>query len=323
MTVAGYIHVGRGFNGLRKGDESRLTHVNFSFAVIRDGLGSVSHWENTDVIRDFMKNRGNIKAILSVGGWGAGGFSNAVATKEGREKLTDSLVDIINDYGFDGIDLDWEYPANDSAGIDASPNDTVNYTLWVELIREKIGQNKILSMAAGAGKIFADALEIKKLVLLMDFFNIMTYDMCPWNETGYHTSLYPSDICKNRSGSEAMQVFLDAGIPKEKLVLGAAFYGRIYKDVDGLGKKATTPPGFTGGYVKTMEMVEQAGGYLYDEKAEAPYSYNEKERTFITFENEKSLKAKVKYVKEQNFLGIMFWEYTCDDENSTLLKAIC
>ena len=321
MMVAGYISV-NGFKGLRPGDEKRLTHVNFAFAVVKDGLGSVAHWRNDDAVRDFMKNRGPIKAILSVGGWGAGGFSTAVSTKEGREKLTDSLLDIVNDYGFDGIDLDWEYPANDSAGIDASPDDTVNYTLWVELIREKIGTEKIVSMAAGAGKIFADALEIKKLLPLMDFFNIMTYDMCHWNETSYHTSLYPSEISNNRSGSDAMQVFLDAGIPREKLVLGAAFYGRIYKDVDGLGKKASGAPGFVGRYAEALELAEEAGGYLYDEKAEAPYFYNEKERTFVTFENERSLKAKVQYVKAQKFLGIMFWEYPCDDENSTLLKAI-
>ncbi len=82
------------------------------------------------------------------------------------------------------------------------------------------------------------------------------------------------------------------------------------------------PPGFSGGYPDTMARVHAAGGVLYDEKAEAPYAYDAKEKTFITFDNERSLKAKRKYVKTEGLGGIMFWEYSCDDEHSTLLNAL-
>ena len=321
MIVAAYIAEGN-FKGLRPGDAERLTHVNFSFAVVRDGKGSVAHWKNSDAVREFTRNKGHIKAILSVGGWGAGGFSPAVATPESREIFAQSLVDIVNDYGFDGIDMDWEYPCDGIAGIEYSPEDKPNYTALTQLLRDKMGPDKIVSMAAGAMQSCVESLELDKLVKLMDFINIMTYDMCPWDSVNYHTALYTSDTAKNRSGHHGIEMYEKAGVPRDKLTLGCAFYARIYRGVDGHGAPAEGPPGFSGGYADTMTQVEAAGGLQYDAQAEAPYAYDAKEKAFITFDNPRSLKAKMAYVKETGLAGIMFWEYSCDDENSTLLKNL-
>ena len=322
MIIAAYLSMDRFDGVLRAGDAKRLTHVNFAFAVVKDGKGSIDHWQNTNITRDLIKNKGHIKVILSVGGWGAGGFSPAIATETGREVFAQSLVDIINDYGFDGIDMDWEYPCDDIAGIEASPNDKPNFTMLIQLLRNKLGKNKIISMAAGAMQKCADNLEIPKLVELMDFINIMTYDMCPWDRVSYHTSLFPSDATKNMNCHEAMQIFEKAGVPREKLVLGAVFYGREYKNVDGLNALCTDPPGFTSKYSDILSKAEVAGGVIYDEKAEAPYVYDLSERTFLTFDNPRSLKAKINYVKSIGLAGIMFWEYTCDTEDSILLKSL-
>jgi len=320
MITAAYVFMDR-FDGLRQGDEDRLTHVNFSFAVLKDGRGSVDHWPNGDIVRKFIKNKNHIKAVLSVGGWGADGFSPAVSTPEGRELLAQSLVDIVNDYGFDGVDMDWEYPCDDMAGIEASLDDKPNFTLLIQLLRDKLGKGKIVSMAVGAMQRCVDNLEIPKLVELIDFINVMTYDMCPWDHVSYHTSLYPSDVTKNPNCHTAIGLYEAAGVPRNKLVLGAAFYARLYQDVDGLDAPTATGPTFFDGssYAKILEKV---GGVEYDEKAEAPYIYNAKERTFLTFDNPRSLKAKVAYVKSTGLAGIMFWEYNGDTMDSTLLKAI-
>jgi len=323
MVTAAYVFMDR-FDGLRPGDADRLTHANFSFAVIRDGKGSVDHWSNGDIVRKFIKSKGHIKAVLSVGGWGAGGFSPSVSTAEGRETLAQSLVDIVNDYGFDGIDMDWEYPCDDVAGIEASPDDKPNFTLLIQLLRRKLGRDKIVSMAVGGMQRCLDNLEIPKLVELMDFINVMTYDMCPWDHVSYHTSLYPSDITKNPNCHTAIGLYEAAGVPRNKLVLGAAFYARLYQDVDGLDAPVANGPTFFDGssYAKILEKMEAMGGVQYDEKAEAPYIYDAKERTFLTFDNPRSLKAKVAYVKSTGLAGIMFWEYNGDTKDSTLLKAI-
>ena len=322
MIVSAYIGEGR-FTGLRNDDASKLTHVNFAFARVVDGKASVAHWRNPDNVRKFLKEKGHIKAVLSIGGWGAGGFSPAVATAEKRDVFAQSLVDISNDFGFDGVDLDWEYPCDGSAGIEYSPDDKQNYTAWVAALREKLGSGKLLTMAAGASESCCKSLEIEKLVKLMDLFNIMTYDMSARTLTAHHTSIYESDISKSMYGDKAIKIFNDAGIPKEKITLGAAFYARIYKNVEGINCPTSGEiPEWSGGYVDTMKRVEAAGGLSYDEKAHAPYAFNSKEKTFITFDNERSLKEKHKYAKKEGLAGVMFWEYSCDDEHSTLLNAL-
>ena len=320
MIISAYI-AEHSFKGLREGDAQRLTHVNFAFALVKDGKGSVDHWTNGKGIKDFNRNKGHIKSVLSVGGWGAGGFSPAVATPHGRELLASTLVDIAEDYGFDGIDLDWEYPGDDVAGIEASPDDKANYTVFVELLRRKMAPGKILSMAAGGMQSCVDNLELDKLLHVMDFINLMTYDMCPWDRVNYHTALYQSEAGSN-SCDNVVAMYEAAGVPRERLTLGAAFYARIYKDVNGLNDKVGGAPGFiNGGYKETMKRVE-ASGLQYDEKAQAPYVYDAKAREFITFDNPRSLAAKMEYVQATGLGGIMFWEYSCDDEDSTLLKAM-
>jgi len=323
MMIAAYVYPGEnGFTGLRPGDADRLTHVNMSFALVKDGKGNVDHWKKPELIREFIKNKGHLKVVLSVGGWGAGGFSPAVATADGRELLAQTLVDISNDFGFDGIDLDWEYPCNDMAGIEASPDDKPNYTLWVQLLRQKLGSDKILSMAAGGMQSCADSLEIDKLMKEMDFINLMTYDMCPWDKVGYHTALFPSDA-GSPSGSFVADMYEKAGVPRDRLVLGAAFYARMYKDVDGVpgGSIPTPPVGGGGGYARMKERIAKHG-LQYDKVAEAPYVYDAEAREFFTFDNPRSIEAKIKYVKDTGLGGIMFWSYASDDDESTLLKAM-
>ena len=322
MIIAAYIYSGdRDFTKLRDGDAERLTHVNIAFALVKDGKASVDHWTNSKEIREFIKNKGHIKVVLSIGGWGAGGFSNACMTAEGRELLAQTLVDISNDYGFDGIDLDWEYPCSDMAGIDASPHDKVNYTLWVQLLREKLGAGKLLTMAAGGSQFCCDSLEIEKLMKEMDFINLMTYDMCPWDRVGHHTALFPSDA-GSPSSDKVVAMYEKAGVPRDRLVLGCGFYGRMYKDVDGLKAPATNAPTFLGGgYPRIKEKIAKSG-LQYDEAAEAPYVYDAEAREFITFDNPRSLAAKMKYVKETGMGGVMFWEYTHDDEDCSMLKAL-
>ena len=332
MIVSAYIAgIGKRFNGLCPGDFDLLTHVNFAFALIKDGKTSVEHWfdgEHGDkAVRELMSNKGHLKTLLSIGGWGAGGFSPACETEQGREKLSQSFIDIIDDYGFDGADLDWEYPAIGTSGIEAKPEDVVNYTKWVELLRKKLGSNRLLTMACGGSAECARNLEIKNLVPLMDLFNLMTYDLCTHNRASHHTSLYKSDICKPNYGENAVDIYVNAGVPKNKLTMGSGFYSRIYSDVEGMDKPTSENsgpyPGWSDGYKQTKAfIVNSTTGEMYDEKAEAAWAYNEITRELYTFDNERSVKAKRDYCIKNGLAGVMFWEYNCDDDNSSLLKSL-
>ncbi|MCL2189267.1 MAG: glycosyl hydrolase family 18 protein [Defluviitaleaceae bacterium] len=322
MIVSAYIPEW-GFDGkLREGDAARLTHVNFAFALVENGLGSVSHWKNGAHIKEFNKNKGHIISILSVGGWGAGGFSNACLTKDGREKLAQSLVDIANEYGFDGIDMDWEYPGMDTAGIDASPADKDNFTDLIRLLREKQKSGAVVSMAAGALQECIDNLDLPELMKYMDFINLMTYDMSAWNKVTYHTALFPSDV-EGMTGAQAADLFEKNGWPRNKMTLGAAFYARNYKEVDGLGADF---PGPHPGWVHFHEAYPRGrgieGDIQYDEKAETAYFYDPAAREFLSFDCPRSLRAKKKYARETGLAGVMFWQYYGDTADSMLLKAL-
>jgi len=324
VIVSAYIYgIGSKFTGLRPGDFERLTHVNFAFALVKDGKASVDHWRETEggdkAVRDLIKNKGHLKTLLSIGGWGAGGFSPACATAGGREILAQSYVDIVNDYGFDGVDLDWEYPAIDWAGIEAIPEDVSNYTEWVALLREKLGSGKLITMACGGARECVEKLELNKLVPLLDMFNLMTYDLCDHNHTSHHTSLFQSDT--------VVKMYLNAGVPKEKITLGSGFYARVYKDVDGMDcpttEKSGPYPGWSGGYQNIVDFIKNSTtGLMYDEKAEAAWAYNAETRELYTFDNAQSVAAKRKYCIDKGLAGVMFWAYGSDSEDSELLRAL-
>ena len=316
MIISAYVSVGGFKDGFRPGDTERLTHINWAFAVVKEGRGSVDHWKNGDAVRAFNKTKGHLKSILSVGGWGAGGFSNACLTPEGRELLAQSLVDIANDYGFDGIDMDWEYPGVSAAGIDASPeHDKQNFVELIRLLREKQKPGAIVSMAAGTTTKIIEHLDFPELLKYMDFINLMTYDLCPWDRVGYHTAL--------AQAAEGVARFVDAGWPAARLTLGAAFYGRIYKDCDGYGAPISqgSIPGWIS-YTKIKERGHGPGYNQYDETAQTAFFYDTTTREFASYDNPRSLAAKVAYVQENALAGLMFWEYSYDTPDSELVRAI-
>lgn len=315
------------WQGIREGDEKKLTHINYSFARVENGRVSDAHWSNEAAIDEAIRRHSNITFVISVGGWGAGGFSEAVSTEEGRKLFAESAVEVMNKHGFKGIDLDWEYPCRSDAGIASSPDDKHNFTLMMELLRgmldeqsSRTGEKYLLTMAVGAGEIFTKDLELDKLNDIVDYVNLMTYDMASRELVTHHTNLYPSNLyaCRN-SVDQTVKAYHDAGISMDKLIIGSGFYGHCYEtETDGevIGRKDMIKVhnmGFTA--------IDQLEGYTYhfDESAKAPYLYNGKK--VIVYDDPVSLKHKVQYVYEKDLGGIMFWEYN-SDRTGKLLDAI-
>lgn len=91
-------------------------------------------------IPQLRKQNPNLKVLLSVGGWGARGFSGAAATKDTRAVFIQSAQEIIAKYGLDGIDLDWEYPVNGARGlVESQPADRANFTALLTELRTALG----------------------------------------------------------------------------------------------------------------------------------------------------------------------------------------
>lgn len=327
-TITAYIF-DKQFQGMPNEDAAKLTHANYSFALIKNGRADVSHWEHENELLALMKAAPELKISLSVGGWGADGFSQAVSSGLGRLTLADSLCVLVDRFGFAGIDLDWEYPGSSAANIASSPEDFDKFPLFIKLLREKLGNEKLLTMAVGAMDSCAETLNYAEFAGAINAINIMSYDMAPWETakpTWHHTALYGGADGKGRCGATSVEKFHEAGVPYDKLVLGAAFYGRRYTGAEkggtcGLGQKHTCsyPEGIS--YGEILKRVSEGAERCWDEKSAAPYVYDNRDGWFITYDDPESLRRKAEYVKSRSLRGVMFWAYK-QGEAWELLNAL-
>lgn len=325
-----------GFDTVRVNDVINMTHLYYSFAVIRDGKVDSSHLKNIDKLELLKKINPKLKILLSIGGWSAGGFSEAAFTQQGRELFAETACEIVEKYNLDGLDIDWEYPSSDQAGIAAHPDDKQNFTLMLKELRKyldnitaKTSIKQLLTIAVGASEDYITGTDMKEAVKYLDYVNLMTYDMRGGftDITGHHTNLYyQKGIDEGPSAVRTVRIFNQAGVPVEKMILGSAFYGRCWKNVDsqtdGIASKAESVGRFTYDYpVLAADFINKNGYTKYwDDIAKAPYLFNGKD--FISYDDEKSLEYKCDYVKQNKLAGIMFWEYSIDTKYS-LFEAIC
>ena len=315
-------------------DAGKLDVINIAFGTIKDGLLFYPRTEETAANIARLKNdNSELKFLLSIGGWGAGGFSTMCKTPEGIAAFTASCMEKAGAMKLDGIDVDWEYPTIGSAGIDYAPEDRENFTALLASLRKALGDEKMLTIAAGAGKYFVDATEIPKIVPLLDYISLMTYDLAgAWTPACHHTALYDSDV-GNPSLDSTVKLFSGAGVPKEKLVAGAAFYSRRWTHIkagenNGFGQKCYDPEdkesGFWGpGYDKILnEYIPSPEWTLSrDEKAHARWLYKASNEEFLSFDDEESCAEKAAYAVNEGLLGIMYWEHG-SDSTKKLLAAL-
>ncbi|MGO4182424.1 glycoside hydrolase family 18 protein [Paenibacillus sp. TAF43_2] len=332
--VAGYASDSK-LPDMTREDLTKLTHLNVAFGHVRNDEIITEHLKNIDVLRRIKHEHPELTILLSVGGWSAGGFSEASSTAEGRSRFADSAVRVLTNFPFDGVDLDWEYPCYGEAGIASSPDDKTNFTLLLKTIREALdekgasdGKHYLLTIAAGADQYYVDGTEMDQVQQYLDFVQLMTYDMRGGFQilTGHHTNLYtPTGDLFRISTDASVNLFIRAGVPKEKIVIGAAFYTRVWHNVpnraNGLHQMAGTTGGYGPDFTKLAAEYINKNNYVryWDDEAKAPYLYDGS--SFISYDDEQSLHHKCEYVKASELGGVMFWEYSCD-ETHRLLHAI-
>jgi chitinase len=311
----------------------KLTHIIFSFCHLKGNELSVDSENDAETIRHLVslkKRNTSLKVILSLGGWGGcKTCSEVFSTNEGRKEFAQSTKELCEKYKTDGIDLDWEYPAIEGyPEHQYLPQDKHNFTLLVQTLRETLGDKYEISFAAGGfTKYLAESIEWNAVMPFVDKVNLMTYDLINGNSTitGHHTPLYstPEEI---ESTDHAVKYLDSIGVPKNKMVIGAAFYARIF-DVNADSNNGLYQPGkFEKGVPHKQFNVKsyESQGYTsyWDDTAKAPYMYNPTEKKFCTFDDERSVALKTKYAIDEKLDGIMFWQLADDNTNHDLLNAI-
>lgn len=299
-------------------DPRFLDAVIYSFIEIKpDGTLFVPTQTFLKQMVNLKKSKPSLKVIAAIGGWGADGFSDAALTPTSRYNFAREVNKLIKEYNLDGVDIDWEYPSNKAAGITARPEDKENFPLLLTAIRDVIGDDKWLSVA-GVGDKFSiqKSFDMEKIVPLINYFNLMSYDYTA-GEAGdrgkkHQANLYESDLGLGAGYSTDNWVknLVEAGVPKEKILLGVPFYGR-------LGAKVTKS------YDELRKNYINKNGYKFkfDKKAKVPYLVDIDGNYAMSFENDLSLFYKGEYVLDNCLGGIFSWTSTYDQAN-ILLKAM-
>lgn len=315
---------------IRDEDLVKLTHLNIAFGQLQDDCSiKIDHLTLLSKITYFKSVNPNLKIILSIGSGSYGAFSNGASTIENRKKIALSCVELINKYGLDGIDYDWEYPCCPSNGIAYSPSDKENFTELLKEIRAGLDTIKdkhcLLTIAAGGDRYYLDFTQMDKVQKYLDYVFVMTYDFrCGFHSlTGHHTNLFRStgDIFRT-SCKDALEMFNKAGVPMEKLVLGVAYYSRQWKDVpkanDGFLQYVKTNGGYGPHYTTLKSDYINKNGYIryWDDEAKAPYLFNG--NTFISYDDVDSVNAKCAYVKKIDCAGTFAWDYGSDTTGDLL-----
>lgn len=316
----------------------KLDVVNFAFARVKLD-GSVYLPEEVDPARlhaVVAKRADNpsLQIVLSIGGWGAGNFSEAAATDAARTRFIDSSVALMHQFKLDGLDIDWEYPTLGDADISHSPDDRHNFTVLLEQLRARLDKegsqrHYLLTIAAAEGRA-AEGLELPRIAQSLDWINLMTYDFYGslTKTTGHHSGLSRSPLATpaGRTTVDAVKYFLDAGVPANKINVGVPFYGRTFGDVtptnNGRFQKFTSE----GGFISWRDIVHTRldnpdWEQHWDEEAQVPWLWNPKERRMVSYDDPRSLAIKVEYVKQQGLGGVMYWEQRQDD-NEQLLDVL-
>jgi len=311
----------------------QLTHIIFSFLHLKGNNLAVDSQEDSLAITRLValkKTNPDLKIIVSLGGWGGcKTCSDVFNTENGRREFAQSTLKLLKTYNVDGLDLDWEYPSLESvAGHQYLPEDRQNFTFLVKTLRETVGPDYELSFAAGGFSDFLEkSIEWEKVMPLVNYVNMMTYDLVNGNskQTGHLTSLY-STPDQQESTDHAVMLLDSIGVPMNKVVIGIAFYARTFNKVDDTNYGLYQSGKFSE-YVNYKDIDDKLGkssGFEqhWDNKAKAPFAYNNISKTFATYDNMQSVYYKTKYAKEHKLGGVMFWELSGDKVSGGLLDMI-
>lgn len=318
-------------------DASRLTHLNYAFALISKDLkvvmsDPVQDPKNFAELAKLKAKYPHLKTVIAIGGWGgSANFIESAATAESREIFANSAVDFIVKHGFDGVDLDWEYPVTGGGpGTYPNPADRDNFPLLLKVLREKLdaqgakdGKHYILSIAGGATAGFANNTQLGLSQQYLDYVQIMTYDIHgTWEPTADYNAPLLDDNGKTYSVDKGVQAYLKAGVPVNKLVMGVPFYGYKYnvtssKD-NGLRQPYNGSGSITYNSLVKNKLLENGYVRYWDDGAKVPYLFNPAESVFITYDDEESMGLKAEYIRDHGLGGAMIWELSQDHGNDLI-----
>ncbi|KAI5919754.1 glycoside hydrolase [Camillea tinctor] len=328
------------------------THLNYAFAFVDPVSFAVAPMSETDKdlwprFTRLKEDNAGLKTFISVGGWTmndpdqptARTLSNLAASQDAQQKFFKSLISFMTTYGFDGVDIDWEYPvAEERSGI---KEDFTNYVVFLRNLKATFaasGHSYGLTITVPSSYWYLQHFDIVEIDKIIDWFNVMTYDLHgTWDSTidslgpkvMAHTNLTEIDMTMDLFWRNNLLIQIDPG----HIVLGLGFYGRSFTLSDPVCKVAGC--GFSGGgkagectnSVGTLSFVEiqrlvDAGADITLDKDAAVQIVTWDNDQWVSYDNEETFKMKLDYANKLCLGGSMVWASSTDDSLGTAAEAL-
>ena len=303
-------------------DLSVVTHVIHAFAW-PDIEGNVLSYSNMlSSSHSETIHAGGGKILLALGGWGNDvGFATVAADAQLRTTFINNLIDICDTYGYDGIDMDWEYPQSNDE------RQNLNYLIAeMDSSFNEYNPDWLITMAVPVSNWSGQWFDFSFLQFYVDFFNAMTYDMHgSWtNDAGHNSPLYQSPPGDPDGSCETAMNYLinTRGIPEDQINLGLPFWGKRYYASD-------INQSFTGDvadkrYNEIPNLIGNGWEYNWDNNAHCPYLRKDDYSRIITYDDPESIGYKCEYAIELELGGVMIWALGYDETTNgqVLIQSI-
>ncbi|RVD87188.1 uncharacterized protein DFL_001431 [Arthrobotrys flagrans] len=294
-----------------------LTHILYAFADLSPDSGEVKlsdAWSDKDIhypgdswnedqsnlygnfkaIYNLKKQKRHLKVLISIGGWTySPKFHPVVIDPAKRAKFVETSVQILEDYGLDGLDVDYEYPSDDAQArgyVDLLRE--LRQALDAHAAKKHANYRFLLTIAAPCGPQNYQKLHVKAMDEQLDFWNLMAYDFSgSWDSIANHqANIYNGPV----SGAEAVHWYINQGVARHKIILGIPLYGRSFMNTQGPGTafSGVGQGSWEQGVYDYRALPLPGSTVSHDSQALASWSYNPDTKEMISFDSEEVAKWK-------------------------------
>ena len=324
-----------------------FTHLYFAFGYISpESLDVVPMNDlSPELFSTFTRlkeiNTG-IKLFIALGGWNFNDdtrtqhvFSTMVSSKASRAQFISKLLSFLWNYGFDGVDFDWEYPGAPDRG--GKKEDTENYTQLLKALEAAIatGSTKYeVSFTAPTSYWYLRYFDLKGMAQHVDFVNFMSYDLHGTWDTKSPTGgqvIAHTNLTEIKS---ALDLYWRNDVPAKKINLGLGFYGRSFQ----LAHPSCFQPGclFKGGgapglctensgtlsYREIIQIIDQYNLSPYHDETNAVKYITWKNDQWVSFDDQETFLQKIKFANNLGPGGLLIWALGQDTADLQALQGV-